>query len=272
MIPFRDSQPSYTFPWVTFALIGLNAIVFFFSLSLSNDPSGAVIDLHPWHNHNVVFMDQKRFTYAGSVSLSPKQKFVFEYGVVPGELTSLSDLPPELDPPMLPSLPIYLTLITSTFLHGGLFHILGNMLFLWIFGDNIEEALGHIRFILFYFTCGAGAAVFQIVANPSSGIPMVGASGAIAGVMAAYFLLYPNSQVLTLIPVFFFFTFIEIPAFLLLGLWFIFQLISTPSSGGSGVAFLAHVGGFLTGAFLTPYFKKKQVPIKLFRYFRRWRR
>ncbi len=266
MIPLRDSRKSFSFPWITVVLIGLNVIVFLFSLSLSDTPSANPIPLKKWHKHDVLLMDQERFAYTRSVRVSPKQKFIFEYGVIPGELTSFTDLPPKLDPPLLPALPVYLSIVTSTFLHGGLIHLLGNMLFLWIFGDNIEDAMGRVRFVLFYFACGAGAVLFQTVANINSGVPMVGASGAIAGVMAAYLLLYPNSRVLTLVPIFFFFTFIEIPAFLLLGLWFFFQLMSSPSAGSSGVAFLAHVGGFLTGIALTPYFKKKRFRLKLLRY------
>ena len=132
MIPLRDSKKSYIFPWVTVTLIAINIFIFLFSLSLSNNQSGAQIDLNPWHQKNILFMDQERFKYAGTVYLSPRDKFVFKYGVIPGEITSFSDLPPILDPPFLPALPFYLTLITSTFLHGGILHLLGNMLFLWL--------------------------------------------------------------------------------------------------------------------------------------------
>ena len=149
------------------------------------------------------------------------------------------------------------------FLHGGWVHLLGNMLYLWIFGDNIEDKLGHARFIVFYLLCGIGAAVGQIAANPLSDVPMVGASGAIAGILGAYMLLFPRSRVVTLVPIFFFFYFIEIPAILFLGLWFLMQFLygtltlSTETSvSGGGVAWWAHVGGFITGAGLVFPFRK----------------
>src|ERR1700730_15146421 len=146
------------------------------------------------------------------------------------------------------------TLITSMFLHGGWMHVLGNMWYLWIFGDNVEDRLGHGRFILFYLLCGVIAALGQIAIDPESTLPTIGASGAIAGMMGAYFVLYPRSRVLTLIPLVIFWEVIELPAIVLLGFWFLMQLFSagaiavTASTGGGGVAFMAHVAGFLCGA------------------------
>ena len=158
------------------------------------------------------------------------------------------------------------TLLTSMFLHGGWSHVIGNMWYLWIFGDNVEDRMGHGRFVVFYLLCGFVAAVGQIVLDPESTIPMIGASGAIAGVMGAYFVLYPHSRVLTLIPIIIFIDIIELPAIVLLGFWFVMQLFSagaiavTSSTGGGGVAFMAHVAGFVMGVIGVFVFRKKQPP------------
>src|SRR5438552_18033897 len=142
------------------------------------------------------------------------------------------------------------TLISSMFLHGGWSHIIGNMWYLWIFGDNIEDRLGHGRFIVFYLLCGIAAALGQVIIDPYSRLPTIGASGAIAGVMGAYFVLYPQSRVLTLIPLWFYYEIFELPAIFLLGFWFLLQLFSagaiavTSNSDSGGVAFVAHVAGF----------------------------
>ena len=157
------------------------------------------------------------------------------------------------------------TLITSMFLHGGWMHVLGNMWYLWIFGDNVEDRLGHGRFIVFYLLCGVIAALGQIAIDPESTLPTIGASGAIAGVMGAYFVLYPRSRVLTLIPLIIFWEIIELPAIVLLGFWFVMQLFSagtiaiTASTGGGGVAFAAHVAGFVIGMIGGLLFRKRQV-------------
>jgi membrane associated rhomboid family serine protease len=145
------------------------------------------------------------------------------------------------------------TLLTSMFLHGGWMHIIGNMWYLWIFGDNVEDRLGHGRFIVFYLLCGFVAAAGQILVAPTSAVPTIGASGAIAGVMGAYFILYPHSRVLTLVPLIIFWEIVELPAIFLLGFWFVMQLFSagaiavTTATTGGGVAFAAHVAGFLAG-------------------------
>jgi membrane associated rhomboid family serine protease len=162
-------------------------------------------------------------------------RFLQMYGVVPAQFNAL-------------------TLVTSMFLHGSWMHVIGNMWYLWIFGDNVEDRVGHGRFIVFYLFCGMAAAIGQIFIDPGSRLPMVGASGAIAGVMGAYFVLYPRSRVLTLIPLIIFWEVIELPATVLLGFWFLMQLFSagaiavTSSTGGGGVAFMAHAAGFLCGA------------------------
>ena len=181
------------------------------------------------------------------VSLDPHDlnQFLTIYGVVPAYFSAP-------------------TLITSMFLHGSWMHIIGNMWYLWIFGDNVEDRLGHGRFIVFYLLCGIAAALGQVFMDPSSTLPTIGASGAIAGVMGAYFVLYPQSRVLTLIPLIIFWEVIELPAFVLLGFWFLLQLFSagsiavTASSHGSGgVAFAAHVAGFLVGMAGVFVFRKR---------------
>src|SRR4051794_15642603 len=158
------------------------------------------------------------------------------------------------------------TLITSMFLHGGWMHVIGNMWYLWIFGDNVEDRLGHGRFIIFYLLCGIVAALGQVAIDPQSTLPTIGASGAIAGVMGAYFVLYPHSRVLTAVVLIFFFEILELPAIVLLGFWFLMQLFSagaiavTTNTQGGGVAFMAHVAGFLTGMAGVFAFRKRQQP------------
>ena len=180
------------------------------------------------------------------LSFEPREleQFLYSYGMVPAHLQAS-------------------TLVTSMFLHASWSHILGNMWFLWIFGDNVEDRFGHGRFLVFYLLCGIAAAMGQIVMNPASTLPTIGASGAIAGVMGAYFILYPQSRVLTLIPIFWF-EIIEVPATVLLGFWFLMQLFSagalaarTTGTGG-GVAFAAHVAGFLVGMAGVFVFRKRE--------------
>jgi membrane associated rhomboid family serine protease len=169
--------------------------------------------------------------------------FLQQYGVVPADLRAT-------------------TLITSTFLHGSWLHIIGNMWYLWIFGDNVEDRVGHGRFIVFYLLCGIAAALGQVAIDPTSTLPTIGASGAIAGVMGAYFVLYPRSRVLTLVPLIIIWEVIEVPTVVLLGFWFLMQLFSagaiatTASTQGGGVAFAAHVVGFLTGMVAIFVFRK----------------
>jgi membrane associated rhomboid family serine protease len=148
------------------------------------------------------------------------------------------------------------------FLHGGFMHLIGNMLYLWIFGNNIEDAMGHLRFVLFYLVCGVAAAMSHALTDAGSVVPMIGASGAISGVLGAYLLLYPRAHVLVLIPLGFFMRLMYVPAGFVLGLWFLLQLISGSVSvgqGGGGVAWFAHVGGFLAGMILVGFFKHRSV-------------
>jgi membrane associated rhomboid family serine protease len=219
LIPLRDENPSRTFPLVTILLLGANAAAFLYEILL---PAPLLEEL------------------------------VFAYGAVPARfgLTRLS-VAALLDAP-------WGTLLSSMFLHGGLLHVGGNMLYLWIFGDNVEDSMGHVRFGIFYLLCGIAAALFQIVATPSSPVPLVGASGAIAGVLGAYLLLFPHARIRTLVIFVFFARIVPIPALFVLGLWFLMQIVSAPASRGAGVAFFAHIGGFVTGMILLGLFARRR--------------
>jgi membrane associated rhomboid family serine protease len=209
MIPIRDAIRSKNFPAVNFTIIGLNIIAFLWQLAQGHD----------------------------------LKEIFYLYGIVP-----LRYHDPELSAHFT-TFQQYLPFLTSMFLHGGFLHILMNMWFLYIFGDNIEDRLGHIRYFIFYLFCGVVAGLVHLFTNWNSNIPTIGASGAISGVMGAYLLLYPRSKIMTLIPIFFFFQFVEIPAFIFLGYWILIQLFSaslTPRNVG-GIAFWAHIGGFITG-------------------------
>jgi len=156
---------------------------------------------------------------------------------------------------------VAVTFLTSMFLHGGWMHLIGNMVFLFVFGDNIEDRFGHAKYLLFYIVCGFAAAATQVIAAPDSVVPMVGASGAIAGVLGAYVILYPRARILTLIPVFFFLQLVELPAFLFLGIWFLMQIFSGVlalqiGADAGGVAWWAHIGGFTAGALMLPFLRR----------------
>jgi membrane associated rhomboid family serine protease len=216
MIPIRDAIRSKTFPVVNVILIGLNILAFLWQLS-----QGPHL----------------------------KEAF-FLYGIVP---LRYSD--PGLSAEFTP-IQQWLPFLTSMFLHGGFLHILGNMWFLYIFGDNIEDRLGHIRYLIFYLLSGVAAGLIHLVTNWNSNIPTIGASGAISGVMGAYLLLYPRSRIMTLIPIFLFIQFVEIPAFIFLGYWLLIQFLSasfTPRNVG-GIAFWAHIGGFVAGLIFVKIF------------------
>ena len=221
MIPLRDNIPTRTFPGVTVAMITANVLVFIYQLSLGGDHAAA---------------------------------FVATFGAVPAQFTGAA-------PHAAPTLPPGLTILTSMFLHASIFHLLGNMLFLWIFGNNVEDATGHLRYLVFYLACGTAAAFAHIATHPGSNVPMVGASGAISGVLGAYFLLFPFARIVTLVVLGFFAQTIQIPAFFFLGFWFLMQFLSAAVSGGTGggVAFFAHVGGFVAGLVLLVPFKQRGV-------------
>lgn len=193
------------------------------------------------------------FLYQASLPAQPGEQFVFQYGAIPAVVFGQAQLPTVV-------IPAYATLITSMFLHGGWMHLIGNMLYLWIFGNNIEDAMGHVRFVLFYLICGILAALSHAVTDPTSTIPMVGASGAISGILGAYVLLYPRAHVLVLIPAL---GTARVPAGVVLGMWFVTQLLSggmTVGTEGGGVAFFAHIGGFVAGMILIGLFKRPDVP------------
>jgi membrane associated rhomboid family serine protease len=196
----------------------------------------------PFVNYGLIALNVMSFLWELASIESGYEQFVTDWGFVPGRF---------LQNPAGDAV----TLLTSMFLHGGWMHIGGNMLFLWIFGDNVEDALGHVRYVIFYVICGVVAAGAQMMVGPDSMVPMVGASGAIAGVLAAYVSLYPRARVLVMLPIFVFISFFEFPAWLVILEWFALQLLSglgalaLPSTGG-GVAFFAHIGGFVCGLLL----------------------
>jgi len=208
MLPIRDDTPSRTFPLVTFLLVLANGLVWLWEVSLGG---GTAL------NH-----------------------FYYQFGFVPGVLTGVYEAP------SWAIAPYFLTTLTSMFIHGSWSHILGNMLFLWIFGNNIEDHLGHNKYLLFYLAGGVVAALVQLLSGPTSEIPTIGASGAIAAVMGAYFFLYPKAKVQTLV-FFIFITIVRLPAWIFLGIWFVMQLFEGTFGAAQGVAVWAHVGGFLFG-------------------------
>ncbi|MEM6851728.1 MAG: rhomboid family intramembrane serine protease [Pseudomonadota bacterium] len=194
--------------------------------------------------------------FVWQVSLPPEalQQAIISFGAVPAVIFGTTE-------PAYPALAPapWLTLFTSMFLHGGLLHLGGNMLFLWIFGDNVEWAVGRLKFVVFYFLCGAAAALTQAYVDPSSQIPLIGASGAIAGVLGAYLVLFPFAEVRTLIFLILIVQMVHIPAVIVLGVWFAVQIFSgVMSSAEAGIAFWAHVGGFVAGIVLIPFFKRRE--------------
>lgn len=225
MIPLKDDNPSRSRPVVTITLIVTCVLVFIWQV-----------------------MQGPR---AG-------QSVIYALGLIPAVLFGHRTLPPEVA-----SVPAALTVFTSMFLHGGWLHLIGNMLYLWIFGDNVEDAMGHGRFLAFYLLCGVVAALTQALPDPHSTLPMVGASGAISGVLGAYLLMYPRARVLVLVPIFILITTMRLPAYVVLGLWFLLQFLSTLAANepGGGIAFRAHVGGFIAGMLLVMLFKRAGFPL-----------
>ena len=235
MFPIRDDNPQLRTPYATYGLIALNVLAWLLVQGYGMNPT--------------------------------LSESVCDFGLVPGELlqtvpagTALRTGPDTVC--VISGTPVWLTVFTSMFMHGSWLHIIGNMWFLWIFGDNVEDSMGPVRFVVFYLLCGAAAAALQTATNTESTIPMVGASGAIGGVMGAYILLYPRVHVHLFIFLGLFATTVAIPAMLMLGYWFILQLASGFTSigaSGGGVAFWAHVGGFGAGALLVMLFKDKSL-------------
>ena len=226
MIPFRDNVPSRGYPIITVLIIVANITVFLYQFFL---PSEAL------------------------------DRFLFEYGVVPAKLQLIGQHPVQV------TTGLGVSVLASMFLHGGLFHLVGNMWYLWIFGDNTEDRMGSIRFFFFYFLCGILATWTHILFNLDSQIPTIGASGAVSGVLGAYLVSYPFARVLTLVPLFLLWPVVELPAILVLGSWFFIQLLNGTASLGetsqlmSGVAWWAHIGGFVSGTALIGMFARRPV-------------
>ncbi len=215
MLPLRDEIPTKRVPIITIIIILLNCLVYFYQFFM-------IKDLH---------------------------YFVYSYGLIPYEITKGVSLVPSV------STPIQLTVFSSMFMHGSLVHLAGNMLYLWIFGNNVEDFLGKLRFIIFYVLSGIFAALGQIIVSPNSTVPMIGSSGAIAGVLGAYLILFPRARITTLVFFGFFIRLVKLPAIFFLGLWIIYQFLYgltelSLSGGGAGVAWFAHIGGFVGGIIL----------------------
>ena len=217
MIPIRDTTPTRQVPIVNYVIIGVNALVYMVQIG-----QGTELD-----------------------------RFIYYYGLVPARYS-------------IPEISAYFSIgqqvvafISFMFLHGGFWHILGNMWSLYIFGDNVEDHLGHLRYLVFYLLCGIASGVSHLLLNLQSNVPTIGASGAIAGVMGAYFILHPSSKILTLIPIIIIPWFVEIPAFVFLGIWFLLQFMNAAFSGGSagGIAWWAHIGGFVFGIVFLKLFR-----------------
>lgn len=235
MIPYRDENPTVLPPIVTVGIIALNVLVWVLFEGLGAERSVAAA--------------------------------VCNYGLIPAEVLQRAPpgsgiaLGPDLFCGVDPS-PQYWTVLTSMFLHGGWMHLIGNMVFFWVFGNNIEDAMGHVRFLVFYLGCGVAAAATQVAVSPGSVVPMIGASGAISGVLGAYLLLYPKVRVHTLVPLGFYMTTIAIPAYVMLGYWILLQVLGgLPALGGQqggGTAFFAHIGGFVAGLLLIKLFAKRE--------------
>jgi membrane associated rhomboid family serine protease len=234
MFPYRDENETQRLAIVTGTIIGLNVIAWIF--------------------------------VQGAGATLPLAKSVCNLGLIPGELTG--SLPPGTSFPIGDGLVCATDpgrqgshLLTSMFLHGSWMHLLGNMWFLWIFGNNVEDAMGRMRFLVFYLVCGLAAAFGQVLTNPSSAIPMVGASGAISGVMGGYLVLYPKVRVFAFIPLGFFITSVALPAWVMLGYWLLIQFVSGLAAFGGeigGVAFWAHIGGFVAGVVLIKLFARSE--------------
>ena len=227
MFPIHDENPIDIVPYVTYTVFGLCIAVFLWQFSAG--PGG-------------------------------QNEIVYALGVTPAVLFGYAALPDELV-----WVPTYATVFSSMFLHGGWMHLIGNMLFLWVFGNNIEAAMGHTRYLAFYLLCGIGAVLAQGLPDTQSQIPMIGASGAISGLLGAYMLLYPRARVTVLIPIFVIIQTVKVPALVVLGVWFLMQLFSSFNAGygGGGVAFGAHIGGFIAGMLLIPLFKNRDVQLQI---------
>jgi membrane associated rhomboid family serine protease len=227
LIPLKDENRSRSFPFITLLLIAANVVVYAVQFGLGR----------------------------------AAQPFVLRFGAIPWEITHFRELP-GLPPESVSGFPSFLTLFSSMFLHGGIFHLLGNMLYLWIFGNNVESLIGRLRFLTFYILCGLAAALTYVFVDPNSHVPMIGASGAISGVLGAYMINFPSARVHVLFFFFFFIRIIRVPALIVLGLWFLVQVLNGFGALGvrneGGVAWFAHIGGFAAGMLFILLFPKKK--------------
>jgi membrane associated rhomboid family serine protease len=226
MFPLHDDNPTLRPPWVTWGLVAATAFVWIVVQGAGLDP--------------------------GRMAAS-----VCALGAIPLEVLGRPGVEAG---PCLPGAPTTGALVTSMFLHGGWLHLIGNLWFLWIFGNNVEDSMGRLRFLAFYLIVGLVAALAHVAAEPDSALPMVGASGAISGVMGAYLVLFPRARVKTLLVLIVFFTVVELPAFVYLLYWLALQLVSSAGGSGAGVAFWAHIGGFVAGVVLVPLFRRRRPP------------
>jgi membrane associated rhomboid family serine protease len=238
VLPIRDNIPTSRTPYVTYALIVANVLVYFL-----------------WQRGGITLGDPSSPHYICQLQ---------DWAAIPYEFTHPGDQVEIARGCGAPDAPTYLTAFTAMFMHGGLLHLGGNMLFLWIFGNNVEDSMGPVRFVAFYLLAGLSALLLQIVIDPSSPVPTLGASGAIAGVLGAYVLLFPRARVVTVIFIVFFFTLLELPALLVLGFWFLQQALygyfdlAQPTGGSGGVAYFAHIGGFVFGLAAIRLFRNRK--------------
>jgi membrane associated rhomboid family serine protease len=241
VLPFKVDVPTRSFPAVVVVLIAVNVVIYVYEFFLWFDPA-----------------------VGGRPSLGGTlyEQFVVEFGLTPCRVGNIC--PPTLDTALAGAPPPALTVLTSMFVHGSLLHVGGNMLYLWIFGASVEDSMGHGRFLAFYLLCGLAAAVAQYFQNPALAAPMVGASGAVSGILGAYLVLYPNARVWTLVTVGFFWRVVAVPALVVLGFWIVLQVLLAvfPLARGEtgGIAFLAHVGGFVAGIALIHSFRRRPRP------------
>jgi len=282
MLPLKDNIPTDRFPAVTVALIVINVAFFVWQWAYPTDPELSEIEGYDAIQqsaldygaipYRITHPDETRDCAIGAVG-EGSAFGTYEPGVVcPGtaeyeQALAAGAESPDVAPIPLDQAPWFVTLFTSMFMHGGILHIAGNMLFLWVFGNNIEDSMGRLKFLLFYLAAGLVAVYAQAAIDTASTVPTIGASGAVAGVLGAYALLHPAARVLTLIFIVFFVTLVEIPALILLAIWFILQFlpaigqVATPEvGGGEGVAYLAHVGGFLFGLATVKLLARRREP------------
>ena len=244
MFPLKDNIPTRRFPVITVAIIAINVVMFFGFQHATLSLSGAGVDQENVVKYGAIPYE---ISHPGDQCVGPTTASCADAAVVE-EQTGV-DLPPT-----------WLTVLTAMFMHGGLLHIVGNMLFLWIFGNNVEDSMGRAKFVAFYLLGGLAAVLAQTGIDPDSTIPTIGASGAVAAVLGGYALLYPRARVVTVVFIIIFFTVLELPALVVLGLWFLLQVfygandLAQPVGGGGGVAYFAHIGGFLFGLLLIKLF------------------